>query len=172
MAKFFGMAKGTTRVVLLIGKYAVKFPRLCDWFSFARGLCANQTERLVYGDNCKYFLPVLWASKTGLLLIMPRVKTATKDTWYFRAFMADLHHQDNDDYGPAMVARNYCEFVPSNYALYKGIPVCIDYGSKVEPATMNNIMDMEFTYWRHKLNEKINGSEVANREPFWSMEDA
>lgn len=40
--------KGTTRTVLLIGNYVIKFPRTNKWKSFLRGILANLAERMWY----------------------------------------------------------------------------------------------------------------------------
>lgn len=170
MAKFFGIAKGTTRVVLLIGKYAVKFPLMSSWTSFATGWVANLTEKRVSAVCPNYFLPIKWASWSGLFIVFPRVKVVRQDNWLPKAFLTDLHDQANDDNDEALVARRYCEYLPANYAMYMGRPVCIDYGTRMEPRNVEETLNMELTYWRHKLDVKINGPEVANKRPFWDVE--
>ncbi len=45
------MRKGTTRVVFLVGKYAIKFPRVSSWKMFLRGILANLDEKLWYNNS-------------------------------------------------------------------------------------------------------------------------
>lgn len=159
---------GTTRTVFLIGKYAIKVPYLKSYFGFVKGIIANILER----DNSKhcpnYFLPVLWSLPLGLLVVMPRVRPINKSTWYFRAFLADLFHANNDNNAEALLARKYCEHVPKNYALYKGRPFCIDYGTFWCPDSNERmfILEMEFFVIKTKtLAEKINNVKINDPLP-------
>ena len=67
------MAKGTTRMVYLIGKYAIKVPRINRWKSFLRGLLANMDERLWYKNSPKEWKEKMCPSLFclgGLILIL------------------------------------------------------------------------------------------------------
>lgn len=44
---------GTTRVVVLFGKYAIKFPRINKWKSFIKGILANLDELMWYKNSPK-----------------------------------------------------------------------------------------------------------------------
>lgn len=69
------ISTGVTRHVILIGKYAVKIPRLNYGFAlFLRGLQGNMQENIFGKMGDKRMCPVLWASKGGFILIMPRCK--------------------------------------------------------------------------------------------------
>lgn len=153
-------AEGTTRWVFLTKKYAIKIPSLSSWRSFLDGLLANMRERQLSPLCPKYFLPVLSASRFGLYVVMPRVKTTKQATWYLHAFMADLFHADNDDHDQALTARRYCEYIASNVALYKGIPVCIDYGTYTPSIATEAELDSEMYYLKLRtrdLVEKLEG---------------
>jgi hypothetical protein len=75
---------GTTRTVLLVGKYAIKLPLAIPllWRHFLLGLIGNMTERDTwkwntgksYHPRSEYLCPVIWASWGGWLLIMKRAK--------------------------------------------------------------------------------------------------
>jgi hypothetical protein len=64
---------GSTRTVLLIGKWAVKFP--CwqyEWRHFLWGLLANHTEYIVSRMGHAQVCPVLWTLPLQLIICMPR----------------------------------------------------------------------------------------------------
>jgi hypothetical protein len=68
------MPLGATRRVLLIGRYALKVPRLD---TFRGALCANKWEREVWNVwqpifGWQHICPVLFADPFGLLVVMPR----------------------------------------------------------------------------------------------------
>lgn len=73
---------GSRRWVFLIGKYAIKIPRLASWLSFISGVRENLEERYWFdaGEsprrkewNYKYMAKIHWADRFGLLMIMERV---------------------------------------------------------------------------------------------------
>lgn len=68
------MKKGATRCVWLIGKYAIKFPRLCSWRCFLNGLIANMTEREFDCIAPDLHAKVLYADKFGFMLVMERAE--------------------------------------------------------------------------------------------------
>lgn len=64
--------QGATRNVFLIGRYAVKVPRVCSWGCFLNGLLANLNERLFGMMHSPLAAEVLYADPIGLMLIMER----------------------------------------------------------------------------------------------------
>lgn len=64
---------GVTRIVLLVGRWAVKVPRPTEWRLFLRGLLANLQERQWSKCGDERLAKVLWADPTGFLLVMERV---------------------------------------------------------------------------------------------------
>ena len=148
---------GSTRAVVVTKRYAFKFPRLKDFDSFFKGLAANEKERTLSKEAPDYFVPVLFAIP-GLLTAMPACKPFGEDSPMVRAFFADLFHPDNDERsnnGQVYVARRMCEYINENYAMYKGKPMCIDYGTYLRAE--NNEKDFEDAlFWmRVKLKEKL-----------------
>lgn len=107
---------GTTRIVFLIGRWALKMPNLL--FGIRRGCLANRNE---WNRWCWYpderLCPVLWMSSFGLLLVMPRAALlsnedawAIADTGLFSGLPPDA-----------------CN--PANIGLLHGRPVTFDYGA-------------------------------------------
>lgn len=146
---------GTTRTVILFYKWAIKIPLVKEYKGFLKGLLANLNERTIWKLCPNYFLPVLWSLPLGLVVVMPRVKSTKQATWYLHAFMADLFHANNDDNGEALTARRYCEYIASNVAMYKGKPVCIDYGSYIYPDATERELDGELYYLKLKTKKLV-----------------
>lgn len=74
----FCVARGSTRIVLLIGHLAFKLPNVAEWRLFLQGLLANMQERLFARTGWPELCPVLWADPIGLLVIMRRARPLTK----------------------------------------------------------------------------------------------
>ncbi|AEV89634.1 hypothetical protein OBP_197 [Pseudomonas phage OBP] len=153
--KLFEIHHGTTRSVILFHKWAIKIPHLKSYKGFLKGLLANMTERSIWHCCPNYFLPVIWSMPLGLVVVMPRVKATKQVTWYLHAFMADLFHANNDDNDEALNARRYCEYIPSNVAMYKGKPVCIDYGTYIHPDVTEKELDGEMYYLKLKTRNLV-----------------
>lgn len=106
---------GVTRIVLLVGKYAVKLPRIGQgWKRFVCGVYSNLSEHECWGVNksighTQYLCPILF-SFGGFIIIMPRIKICTTDEE-----LEDYPKEDGDDYKPI------------NYGYYEGRVVCVDY---------------------------------------------
>jgi hypothetical protein len=72
---------GATRWVLLIGRYAVKFPSLYSYRHFLQGILGNEQETFWYksfkwtGKLC----PVLFCFPGCFFIVMPRVRVMTDD---------------------------------------------------------------------------------------------
>ncbi|QBZ70707.1 hypothetical protein pETSU_126 [Edwardsiella phage pEt-SU] len=154
---------GSTRAVLVTKRYAFKFPRLKSLDQFFRGLSANQKERLHWKEAPDYFVPVLF-SIPGLLVVMPTLKPFGENCPMVRAFMADLWHANNDNSNTgngAWIARRYCEYINENYAMYKGKPMCIDYGTYVRA----DVNEQDFLKEMKWLVDKLDGKFEVIDEP-------
>ena len=109
------VCKGQTRVVLLIGKSAFKFPRISNgWRFFLLGMLANANEKKWSGFD-KRLCPVLWCAPFGLMLRMRRA-----DPW------------PNDGSFPRMVGLPFLDPQIANFGILDGEPVSIDYGETIE----------------------------------------
>lgn len=162
--KKFNIHCGSTRAVLVTKRYAFKFPRLKSWDYFFKGLGANQKERLHSKHAPSYFVPVLF-SIPGLLVVMPACKPFGRNHPMVRCFMADLWHANNDDGGDVLnesfIARRYCEYIDENYAMYKGKPMCIDYGTYVR----QDVNEGDFLKEMQWLKDKLDGEFEVIDEP-------
>lgn len=67
---------GATRNVLLVGKYAIKFPSTFSYRNFLQGILANQQEYQFskIKDFQHKLCPVLFRLPTFLIIVMPRVR--------------------------------------------------------------------------------------------------
>lgn len=80
---------GTTRIVWLIGNYAIKFPRIYHkfkghrWKMFLRGILANLDENFWW--KCAYkkdkLCPVKFMFPLGLILVMKRAEPLTENEY-------------------------------------------------------------------------------------------
>jgi hypothetical protein len=70
------VSRGASRTVLLVGRWAVKAPRLrAGWRAFLCGLLSNMSERDRWRLGSRDGLcPVLWSLPGGICLVMPRVR--------------------------------------------------------------------------------------------------
>lgn len=111
------VARGANRTVLLVGRYALKFPTFNSWRDFLFGLLNNQTEARVGGSGRPGACPVLWADRWGFVVVMPRVGTFTRAGWV--------------TFDSRAWVKSYAlcvEEKPCSFGLYDGEVVAIDYG--------------------------------------------
>lgn len=74
---------GVTREVLLVGRYAFKFPKVtCGWKMFLQGLLCNMQEA-VWGRcaDMPEFCPVVFSIPGGWLVVMKRARPLSDDEW-------------------------------------------------------------------------------------------
>jgi len=64
--------KGSSRTVVLVGKYAIKIPRMNTWETFLRGLLSNYQEVRFSKLKYPYLCPILFYLPGGFMTIMPR----------------------------------------------------------------------------------------------------
>lgn len=79
----FDIKMGTTRIVLLIGQLALKFPRWTHWHLFLQGMLANRQEYLFSQCDWYELLPVLFYFPFGLCNVVARTEELTADEWDF-----------------------------------------------------------------------------------------
>lgn len=98
--KWFCVAQGCTRSVILIGGWAIKFPRIHKWESFLEGLLANLRERRWWKyaerhpDEVAYhrLAPVLFSLPGGWMVVMKRVHTPRQFRKHYYWRMDELKH--------------------------------------------------------------------------------
>lgn len=114
---------GITRAVLLIGPYAIKFPRWrYGWFKYLCGLRSNMTERQFAPLSDEYFLaPTIWAAWGGFMNVQRRCIPLTDDEWEridvpeSELKLMEWHGMD-------------CDFKRDNFGTLDGRIVLLDYG--------------------------------------------
>jgi hypothetical protein len=117
------ITRGVTRLVFLVGNYAIKIPKPVIWNHFLRGLIANMEERLIWmivnipetaiTHTKDYLCPVVWASWGGWILIMKRTEPVDPQSW---EPIKELE----------VVCRDH---KPDNYGMLDGRLVMIDYAA-------------------------------------------
>lgn len=109
------LRSGQTRVVLLVGKVAIKFPRpFHGWKFFLMGMLANINEKEWSGFDYR-LCQVFWSFPMGLALCMRRAEPWPED--------APL---------PEMLGLPFLDMQPSNFGTVEGVAVSIDYGETIE----------------------------------------
>ena len=128
------MPKGVFRRVVLLGQFALKFPR---WQQFKAGMRSNRWEREMWFRwhplfQWKTLCPVYYADPFGLLVVMPRavqpvlqeVVDALPD--YYPGITAETKHEDFGMLGNTVVALDYGlpfeEVVIERRQYYQGFP--------------------------------------------------
>lgn len=114
------LAYGVTRTVVLVGRWALKFPSMCEWRLFLLGLLANMQEARFSRAELPELCPVLWSIPGGWLIVMPRVREMTSDE--FESF----------DVGAFINKETYVvpvERKPDSFGWLDGRVVAIDYGN-------------------------------------------
>ena len=111
---------GSSRLVILTRRHALKLPHPGSWRRFLRGLLANMQEaafgRLGWPEVC----PVLWAMPGGWLVVMPRATCLTTPTPFDEEYHARLTNLP-DRVIPA-------ENKASSWGYLGGRLVAVDYG--------------------------------------------
>lgn len=112
---------GITRTVLLVGRWAIKWPNTrYAWRHTVEGLLANMTEASTWGgyskcvdpqvrEEAKKLCPVLWCGLGGLLLVMRRAEPmeGVLSTYHVPGWVTDVK--------------------PDNFGVLEGRVVCVDY---------------------------------------------
>lgn len=111
---------GATRVVFLVGRYAVKLPRPTAWRTFLNGLLANMQEREFSRTGWPELCPVIWSVPGGWLLVMPRCQPMSDAEWC--------------DFEPESFTENAEYHIPvepkqDSFGLLAGRVVAVDYGT-------------------------------------------
>lgn len=114
--------KGSSREVIIVGKWVIKIPRLYSWETFLWGLLSNIQEcefgRLGWPELC----PVTWAIPGGFLLIMPYCRIP--DVEIFSEFVIREIIINAEKYGRIIPA----EIKPDSWGYYNDRLVAVDYG--------------------------------------------
>ena len=114
---------GVTRIVILIGSWAIKLPRFdYGWRLGLQGLLANHQEEALWQDTrWAELCPVLWSVPGGFALIMRRARPL--DDVEFEDFCLNgwIMYPDNE--------RIPVEKKADSFGILDGRVVAVDYGS-------------------------------------------
>lgn len=120
MNKFIELKQGTTRIVVCIGKYAIKIPNFRSWKLFLNGLLANIQE-----ETFRDLDPILLKSKLyipgGFLSIFEKVEEIDEITWI----------KIKDDFYTIIDKKDYIipvEIKKDSFGMLNGQLKIIDYG--------------------------------------------
>lgn len=111
----FGMtaSRGYTRLVLCVGPWAVKIPRIRRP---RIGLECNREEIRVSRETALGICPVLWSGLWGAVVVMPRCRILTHEEWQSEGLDSEAAEMFYDD------------SKPDNFGYYRGAVVLVDYG--------------------------------------------
>lgn len=111
---------GCTRLVILCGKYAFKFPQVCyQWRHFLLGLLGNMQEIHMSTLKDDRMCPVRFSIAGGWLVVMPRCKELSQDDFFGMDF---TDFQSGDFQVPV-------ENKLDSFGWYQNRIVALDYGS-------------------------------------------
>jgi len=111
---------GTTRLVLLTNRWALKFPAITEWRLFLHGLLANMQEATFSKTRHLKLCPVKFSVPGGFLVVMPRAEELSRDEFYSLDVGSFVHSGDL-----AVPVENKL----SSFGKYRGRVVATDYGS-------------------------------------------
>ncbi len=112
---------GCTRMVLLIGRWAVKIPRLnYGWTFFLRGLLCNMQEVAFSRTGWPELCPILWRVPGGFLSVMARARPLTDQEW---------HDADIEAFRETPSYKVPVELKRDSFGILGGRLVAVDYGS-------------------------------------------
>lgn len=111
---------GSTRIVFLIGSYAIKLPDFtCEWRLFLQGLLANMQERVFWTTKWAKLCPVVFSLPGGWLVVMQRARPMTESEF---ALMDEDWLNEENGVVPS-------EFKQNSFGWVDGRIVAIDYGN-------------------------------------------
>lgn len=119
--EFVELRAGTTRVVLLIGNFAIKVPNWSEWRLFLHGLLANMQEAhfsKIEGQD--KLCPVLYSIPGGWLNVMPRAERMEFEKWS----KVDIQEWIKEGKFVIPVENKF-----DSFGIHEGRMVAIDYGS-------------------------------------------
>lgn len=109
---------GTTRIVLLIGNYAFKFPNIVEWRLFLCGLLGNLQEKVWWERMPNDMMcPVLFTFVGGFFSIMRRAEPLSMDEF------TSIDYKDYVNFGIPV------ENKLDSFGTIDGRIIAVDYGS-------------------------------------------
>ena len=115
---------GHSRVVVLVGRLAIKLARMSKWKLFLMGMLSNVAEAELYRQQtkpCAVLCPVLWSGFGGIVLVARRANALSEDVW--RTWSAESLLRLMSSTRPS--ARP--EIKQDSYGILNGRVVAVDY---------------------------------------------
>jgi len=81
LGRRFQVKRGATRLVVLVGRLAIKIPNLAEWRTCLWGLLANMQERTFAATGNARLARVLWSLPGGFLVVMERCRPLDDAEW-------------------------------------------------------------------------------------------
>lgn len=122
---------GVTRIVLLIGPWAVKLPRFGYGYAMGlRGLLCNMQERAIWTLGWPQLCPVLFSLPGGWLLVMRRARPLDDHEWQVLDVEEFRWNRKSSIAGERMVEGCVpVETKRDSFGVVDGRIVAVDYGS-------------------------------------------
>lgn len=111
---------GTTRVVFLIGGYAIKVPSLVEYKLFLCGLLANLQEVRFSETGWNELCPVVFSIPLGVMVVMKRCDPLTRKQFSALGYDKFIHKEDYQ-----VPVENKLD----SFGILGGRIVAVDYGS-------------------------------------------
>lgn len=111
--------EGSTRMVFLVGRFAIKIPSIKGYRFFIKGILGNLNERRFHKHNIFYnkrLAKIQFSDPLGFIVVMERLskcELSTKELELIKAKYKLPCEIKNDSWG---------------YSIKDGIAKCIDYG--------------------------------------------
>lgn len=100
---------GSTRIVLLTKRFALKFPRIDSWMCFVQGMLSNLTEGKLKDYGNQHLCPIKYSNRFGLLVVMVRAQEVT-DERKFRAELSQLLDDESEGTDPSKLGADFFEY--------------------------------------------------------------
>jgi hypothetical protein len=122
----WNIAWGSSRMVILTKRWAIKLPRPTEWRLFLHGLLANMQERQFATTKDPRLCPIKFGVPGGWFIVMPRASALEYDEWDAFDWEAFCAYRDDDE---AMMLKVPVEGKWSSFGWLNGKIVAIDYGN-------------------------------------------
>lgn len=115
---------GSTRIVILINKYAIKLPNFTNYRGFLKGLLGNLMESNWNAVNDTRLAKILFKLPLGLLNVMEKAEPLESFNESYIKNLLKPYHTEND----VSDLRNIVELKQDSFGLINNEIKIIDYG--------------------------------------------
>jgi hypothetical protein len=115
------IVQGETRIVWIVGNYAIKCPNFLKGYrQFLYGLISN-TQEVEYQTKSKYLMPIVFRIPLNLLIVMPKAEILTEN----------LVKEKFDNIVGTLNGYPRVDHKPESFGIWKNKIYIIDYGTTV-----------------------------------------